>query len=334
MIEIDGSFGEGGGQILRTLLTLSALTGTPFRLYNIRRNRPKPGLQRSHLSSVNAVSQISNAQVRGNYLNSTELEFIPHKIEDVNLQVDVGSAGSITLVLQSVLPLILNRRSSIHLKGGTDVPKSPTMDYFRYVFLGALRRVGIEGKTEIKKRGYYPKGGGEVHVSEFRGGREFSLLEMGEVTDAFVISHVTSLPLTIAEREANAAFQVLSSRFRVHKEAREDIGIGNGTSTLVFLEGGGIIGSDSLGALGKRAEDVGKEAANNVLRDFLTEAAVDSYLSDMLMVYSSIFGGEYKGARLTCHARTNAEIIRKFGLEVEIAGNSPFFFSIKEPLVS
>lgn len=132
MIEIDGSFGEGGGQILRTSLTLSSLTKKPFRIYNIRANRPKPGLQRQHLTAVNAVKILTNATVKGDYVGSTELIFSPGDIQEKgDFVFDIGTAGSTTLILQTILPLLLNRKLTVTIKGGTDVPKSPSIDYIR-----------------------------------------------------------------------------------------------------------------------------------------------------------------------------------------------------------
>ncbi len=332
MIEVDGSFGEGGGQILRTLLTFSALTGKDFRLKNIRGNRPKPGLQRSHLSAVNAVASICGASVKGNMLGSETLEFTPGEIkEPLELTVDVGTAGSVTLILQSLIPIMIGRKISVIIRGGTDVPKSPTSDYMSYVFMGVMERAGIKGKIEVKRRGYYPRGGGEVIALGFKGGEEFSILSMGDVKRAVVMSHVTSLPVEIAKREARAASEELSN-FPVEVKIKEEKGIGNGTATLVYLEGESVMGADSLGAIGKRAEDVGKEAASHLMKDYMTGGAVDSFMGDMLMVYASLFGGEYKGSFLTCHAKTNAQVIKMFGVDLEVNGASPFIAKVRRPL--
>ncbi|BBG22895.1 RNA 3'-terminal phosphate cyclase [Sulfuracidifex tepidarius] len=334
MIEVDGSFGEGGGQILRTLLTFSALTGTPFRLNNIRGNRPKPGLQRSHLSAVNAVASVCDASVKGNVLGSRTLEFRPSRIkEPLKLVIDVGTAGSATLILQSLIPLMIGRKITVTIKGGTDVPKSPTSDYMSCVFMGIMERVGIKGEIGVVRRGYYPRGGGEVIASDFRGGGEFSILRMGDVKKVVVMSHVTWLPVEIAKREAKAASEELSN-FPVEVKIKEEKGTGKGTATLVYLEGESVIGADSLGAIGKRAEEVGKEAASHVLSDYRTGGAVDSFMGDMLMVYASLFGGEYKGSSLTCHAKTNAQVIKMFGVDLEINGVSPFTVKVRRPLVS
>jgi len=335
VIEVDGSFGEGGGQILRTLLTLSALTGRPFRLTNVRSKRPNPGLRKSHLLALNIVASLCDAEVKGSFVGSTEVEFIPRNIkESGEMQADVGTAGSVTLIAQTIIPILLGRNLRVVLRGGTDVPKSPTSDYMKYVFMRVLNRIGIKGELEVSVRGYYPKGGGEIRLSNFSGGDKFSLLSLGAVRRAMVISHVVSLPLEIAEREAKSASEVLSSIFPVETEVKEERGFGKGTATLVYVEGDSLMGADSLGALGKRAEEVGREASASLVRDYFSGGAVDSHMSDMIMVYSAIFGGEYKGSTLTCHARTNAEVIRKFGAEVEIKGSSPFFFRVNRPVTS
>ncbi|MEM0374506.1 MAG: RNA 3'-terminal phosphate cyclase, partial [Sulfolobales archaeon] len=181
MIEIDGSFGEGGGQILRTSLTLSALTGKPFRIYNIRAKRPKPGLQMQHLTAVRVVKELCNADVRGDYLGSLNLEFKPNKIvESGEFNFDVTTAGSVTLIIQTILPLLINRNIIVKIKGGTDVPKAPTIDYIRLVFLNILNKIGLSANIILIKRGHYPEGGGEVIIRDVRGKIEkFEILEFG-----------------------------------------------------------------------------------------------------------------------------------------------------------
>ena len=334
MLEIDGSFGEGGGQILRTSLTLSALTKKPFRIYKIRANRPKPGLQRQHLTAVNAVKVLTNAKVKGDKVGSTELIFEPGDIvEEGEFTFDVGTAGSVTLILQTILPLLLNRKIKITLKGGTDVPKSPSIDYIRLVYLPLLEKIGIKSKIELVRRGHYPEGGGEIRIYDVKGEiLSFSLLSQGKLIEIKGIAHVSLLPRHIAEREAKAAKEFLSRHFNVpisiDIDIREkEISKGTGISLSSIFENT-FLGSDSLGEIGKRAETVGEEAGKMLYEDVITGATADRHMGDMLMLYASLSPkAEYLGAELTNHARTNAEIISKFlNAKIEIKGEKPFHF--------
>lgn len=336
MIEIDGSFGEGGGQILRTSLTLSALTNKPFLIYNIRANRPKPGLQRQHLTAVKVVKTLTNAETKGDELNSTKLEFKPRGIvESGDFFFDISTAGSITLIIQTILPLMLNRKIKIRIRGGTDVPKSPSIDYIRFTFLDILRRISITAKVELLRRGHYPEGGGEVVISDVKGDpHEFNLTDPGKLLKIEGISHVSNLPDHIAKRQADSAKKILqklgvpvniSLDIRTHERSK---------GTGIFLNAiseKSCLGSDSLGEIGKRAEVVGEEAANQLLEDLETKASVDRHMSDMLMLYAGLFKGEYTGAQLTLHAKTNLEVIKKFlnFRNVELKGEKPFFLKIK-----
>mgnify|MGYP001772517502 CR=1 FL=1 len=335
MIEIDGSFGEGGGQILRTSLTLSAITKKPFRIYNIRAKRPKPGLQRQHLTAVEAVKTLTNAKVKGDYVGSTELIFEPQDIvEGGNFTFNIGTAGSVTLVFQTILPLLLNRKIEVKLIGGTDVPKSPTIDYIRLVFLPLLQKIGISGEIIVNKRGHYPEGGGEVIVRNFRARpSSFSITNFGKLLKIVGISHVSSLPSHIAERQKSSAISKLSKlgvEISIDLDVRQnEISKGSGI-TLSAIGENSIIGADSLGERGKRAEVVGEEAAEALIKELKSGGATDSHMGDMLMLYASLYGGEYTSSFLTEHAKTNAEVIKKFlPVEIEISGNSPYLFKAK-----
>ncbi|ACR40887.1 RNA 3'-terminal phosphate cyclase [Saccharolobus islandicus] len=335
MIEIDGSFGEGGGQILRTSLTLSVITGKPFRIFNIRANRPNPGLQRQHLWAVKAMKMISNAETKGDEVGSKELIFVPHEIKgNTNIDIDVGTAGSVTLIIQTVLPAIINKNVRIRIKGGTDVPKSPTIDYIRLVYLEILRKIGIEAKLNLIKRGHYPEGGGEVIIENVNGNPSaFSLLELGKLTIIKGISHVSSLPAHIAERQMNSAREILSKLgvpIEIQTDVRQgEVSKGSGIALAAIGEKS-IIGADSLGERGKRAEIVGEEAARILIDNLNTKASVDIHMSDMLMIFASLYGGEYIGAELTSHAYTNMEIIKKFlDIKIDVSGKRPFRFKAK-----
>ncbi|BDC18157.1 RNA 3'-terminal phosphate cyclase [Acidianus sp. HS-5] len=334
MIEIDGSFGEGGGEILRTSLTLSALTGKSFTIYNIRSRRKNPGLQRQHLSAVKLTKELCSAETKGDYLGSQELVFIPHEIKkEGEFTLDVTTAGSVTLIAVSVIPLIINRNIKIRIIGGTDVPKSPTIDYMRMVYLEILRKIGIQGEIKLIKRGHYPRGGGIIELSNFAGkGEEFEITEIGNVEEIKGISHVSSLPSHIAERQAKSAEEVIRKFLNVNVDISLDIrqGESEGTGITLAAFGKSIMGSDSLGEKGKRAEKVGEEAAVQLIEDLKTNAGVDRHMSDMLMLYTSLYKGKFTGAMLTMHAKTNAEIIKKFmqDRKIEIVESKPFTFKV------
>lgn len=334
MIEIDGSFGEGGGEILRTALTLSAITKKPFKIYNIRARRENPGLQRQHLTAVRVIGQLCDAEIKGDYLGSKELIFVPREIrENIEITADVTTAGSVTLIAVSAIPIIINRRIKIRLTGGTDVPKSPSIDYIRLVYMEILKKIGIEGQVSLIRRGHYPKGGGIIELYDFRGnGSEFVIDSLGKVEEIKGIAHVSSLPSHIAEREAKAAKDVLEKEFNVRIDIKLDVRQGESEGTGITLAGYGrsVMGSDSLGERGKRAEKVGEEAAVKLLSDIRTGAGVDRYMSDMLMIYAALYGGKFTGAEYTMHAKTNAEIIKKFlDVKIEIKEGKPFIFSAR-----
>jgi len=338
MIEIDGSFGEGGGQILRTSLTLSALTGKPFRIYNIRAKRPKPGLQMQHLTAVRVVKQLCRAEVKGDYLGSLNLEFKPNKIvESGEFTFDVTTAGSVTLIIQTILPLLINRNIIVRIKGGTDVPKSPTIDYIRLVFLDILNKIGLKANINLIKRGHYPEGGGEVLIKDVRGSLErFEILEFGNLKKVIGISHVSSLPRHIAERQAISAKDYVTKNFNVEvmidiDERRGEISKGSGIA-LAGIGDNSTIGSDALGEKGKRAEDVGLEAARALVEDLKSGGAVDRHMSDMLMIYASLVGGSYSGAELTSHASTNIYVIKSFlNVDINVINKKPFLFKSSKP---
>ena len=179
--KIDGSFGEGGGQIIRSSVTLACITKKPIQIHNIRKNRERPGLQAQHLASIKILSKICNASVEGLKLGSTSISFIPQQIENYSLKEDIGTAGSISLLLQVLIPAVAIARKNLKLSiiGGTDVKWSPTIDYTRYVLAEAYSRMNINFSLIVKKRGHYPRGGGNVDIEIFpsKNIRPINLLE-------------------------------------------------------------------------------------------------------------------------------------------------------------
>jgi RNA 3'-terminal phosphate cyclase (ATP) len=317
-LEIDGSFGEGGGQILRTGLSLSCITGLPFRLRNIRKRRRKPGLMPQHITCVNAVSEVSRARVSGNERGSTELVFIPGKINHGTYVFDIKTAGSISLVLQTILPVLLSADGPSHItiKGGTHVPFSPTYHYIAGVFLPILSKIGIIVESTIAAYGFYPKGGGETAFSIFptRKINGLKINSKGTLLSLNGYSGVSCLPKTIAERQKNAMLKKLGS-LSPNIQVIETPSPGEGT--FVFLTGtykNTPSGFSALGKRGKPAEEVGQEAAEQFLDFHNVKGSLDPYLSDQVLIYLGLSGevSSFTTSRITQHLLTNVWVIEKF----------------------
>ncbi len=298
MIEIDGSYGEGGGQILRTSLMLSVLTEKPFRIFNIRKKRPKPGLRPSHLSTIRAVAEISNAKVKGDFVGSTEVEFYPGKFERKKVEINIGTAGSINLLLQSVLPFV----KEIKIEGGTDVPFSPTADYFKHVFLSILKNFGVETEYKIVKRGFYPKGGGVIFKLKKFHLEPIYIVERGEKlsTDVYVVSD--------DEKDAEELSKMLNGN--PHWEYNK---YGKAFHAHTHFENT-IIGADDLRDSTSCAKKLEKELRS--------KGTLDSHMSDMIIPYIGLAGGKFIASKITNHLKTNVWVCKKFlKTKFEIKGN-------------
>ena len=317
-IDIDGSFGEGGGQILRTALSLSCITGLPFRLFNIRKGRKKSGLMPQHITCVNAVSEICNAKVSGCSKGSTSLTFTPGKINSGNYTFDIKTAGSTSLVFQTILPPLLfaDGPSHITIIGGTHVPFSPNYHYISEVFIPVLNKLGIKIEPSIVKYGFYPKGGGEVSFKILPAGKIKSLNAASKETLVNISGYtgVSRLPLTIAEREKNSvlkALHPLSAEIQIMDVSSP------GEGTFVFLKGeydNTLCGFSSLGERGKPAERVGKEAAEQFMHFHNSPACLEPHLSDQILIYLSLSNenSSFTTSCITQHLLTNIWVIEKF----------------------
>ena len=316
-VEINGSYGEGGGQILRTAVALSVITGKPVRIYNIRANRPNPGLRTQHLHGILALKELSNARVRGAQVGSTRLEFIPGKARPKHIRVPIKTAGSITLVLQALLPAMAFTGGSFEVTGGTDVPWSPPVDYLKHVTLFALERMGLRIRLEIKRRGHYPKGGGLVvgEVEPWEERKPLIALEWRKIERFAGISHATNLPAHVAERQAKAAEERLRRFYSVPVEIEREVSrsLGPGSGIVVWAETDSLrIGGDALGKRGKPAEVVGREAADELLEGLRPKKAVDKFLGDQLIPFLAFTGGEVGVAEITSHLVTNVWVVERF----------------------
>jgi len=327
MIVIDGSMGEGGGQILRTALSVAALLGREVRIVNIRAKRPRPGLQRQHLVSVKAVAALSNASVDGLRLGSTEIVFRPKGIKGGKFRFDIGTAGSVTLVMQAILPILAFAPEPVivEIRGGTDVPWSPPIDYMRFVFARIVEKFGFSYRIILKRRGHYPRGGGIVILEVSNPPRRLQgveLSERGGINAIEGLSHAVRLPQHVALRQARSAESFLRSKLgnvpinisvELYEPSRDPhLGPGSGIVVWAYTDNS-ILGGDSLGAKGKKAEIVGEEAARKLYEDLLTGKALDRHASDMSIVYAVLACGDsiLGGSRLTMHAWTNIELLKK-----------------------
>ncbi len=340
LVEIDGSMGEGGGQILRTSIALAAITGRPLRIFNIRAKRSNPGLRPQHLTAVRAIAALSGGRLEGDRVGSMELRFTPGRIRGGRYRFDVGTAGSVSLVLQALLPVMAYADGpiTVEIRGGTDVPMAPTIDYIREVLRPLLAMLGYRFTVRVKRRGHYPKGGGIVEVavpSPPRGFKARSFTERGELVEARVRSHAVRLPRHVAERQARSASEVLRRELGVEPrvelewyEPGRDPHLGPGSGVLawlVFKEA--VMGGDSIGKRGKPAEQVGREAAEQLVEDYRTGAALDRHASDMIPVYLALAEGDslIHGAMMTSHAHTVLELLKLIveGYSYEILEGGP-----------
>jgi RNA 3'-terminal phosphate cyclase (ATP) len=332
MIDIDGSRGEGGGQILRTALALSCLHRKPFRIVNIRKNRKKPGLQPQHLAGVRAAQAISRAKVSGDRPGSTELSFFPGKVNPGAYSFDVGTAGSSLLVLQALLPPLLfsETGSEVTIAGGTHVPFSPSYQYAAGVFLPALAKLGMTVHLSIDSYGFYPRGGGKIRAEILPAGRvlPWNVPERGPFRGIAGCSAVGRLPTSIAERQRKAAMDAIRSMIgeeplRMCIDLLDAPTPGRGTFLFLRADSGNCAaGFTSLGAIGKRAEEVGEEAARQFLDYYSADAALDPHLPDQIVPYLSLSGEKsvFTTSRITEHLRTNlwvTGLFRAFSHDVE-----------------
>lgn len=334
MIEIDGSYGEGGGQVVRTAVALSAVTGEEIKVTNIRKNRPNPGLKQQHLKALETAAKICRARVSGLSPGSTELYFAPVEIKGGKYNIDIGTAGSITLLLQCIMPALPFAKEKVELtiRGGTDVAWSPTIDYLQHVTLRALEKLGYTGSVTLEERGYYPRGGGNVsavfepcklHGFHFqkneknkRAGEKLTDEEglkgrASEKEKIMGISHASNLPDHVPPRQAEAAKSLLlEAGYASQIDVRSCEFFSTGSGITLWT---GYYGGSALGEKGLPAEKVGKRAAEEIIAELKAGAAVDMHLSDQLIPYMALAGNSsYTVRELTPHAATNIWVTEQF----------------------
>lgn len=329
MIQIDGSYGEGGGQVLRTSLSLAAITGQPIRIEGIRAGRSKPGLAAQHLTAVRAAATICQAEVRGDSLGSMVLEFIPGSATqakqytfDVSQAREGRSAGAVALVLQTILlPLALaSGNSEVILRGGTHVHFSPTLTYIEQVYLPMLNHMGVSADVQLNAWGWYPKGGGEVRlrVTGDCTPTGIHLLERGDLRLVRGLAVVTELPSHIPNRMAHRAENILrESGLRAIVKPLREGGVAPGAGIFLTAEyKNSLAGFGALGRQGVAAEKVAELACEELLNFHQTGMPVDVHLADQLLLPAALAGeaSEYRVAEISTHLTTNAWVIEQFGL--------------------
>lgn len=314
MVIIDGSLGEGGGQVLRSSLALSALTGTPLRVERLRAKRDRPGLQRQHLTGVRAVAAICGATVEGDALGSTELRFTPGAIRPGAYRFDVGTAGSLGLVLQAVLPLLWSAPASseIELRGGTLNDKSPPAPFLLHTLLPLVGRLGPRIALTVERHGFYPAGGGRYAVAvDPQPLRPIELLDRGPIERVRAVAIVSNLPRKIALRELRTIEQALGP---IEATVEEIAGDGPGNAVWIEATCGALTEVfTGFGRKGVSAEAVAAEALAEFVRWRDHGAPVGEHLADQLLLPLALAGGgTFRTGPLTEHTTTNMAVIRRF----------------------
>ena len=327
MIRIDGSYGEGGGQILRYAVALSVLTNKPVEIINIRAKRPNPGLRAQHHTAISCMQSLCGADVEGLSVGSSKLTFSPGNVKPGDYKFDIGTAGSITLVFQACIlcSLKTNNPITIKLRGGTDVKWSPSWDYFVNVFLPLVQKMGIKTEVKLIKRGYYPKGGGEAILKIFpvRNLQPLGLADKQVFKEIRGIINIANLPDHIAQRMKHTAIKVavknnLQTSITIDKTTSFSAGTG---ITLWCKSNSTVLGSTVIGEKGVSSEEIGENAANQLINDIKLGATIDTFAMDQILPYMALT--EDKSVcmvrELSNHAKTNIWLLKQFfDVEIEI----------------
>jgi len=337
VLEIDGSQKSGSGTILRLSVALATILQKPLHIFNIREKRTQPGLRPQHLEAVLTAAKLCHASVRGATVGSRELWFTPNEIEGGEVQAEIGTAGSIPMLLLTILPICTCARKPVRLhvfKGGTDVRNAPTINYLKHVLLTMLAHMGLKATLSIQRYGYYPKGMGEVilEVEPCPRLNTVRLEDFGSLRYLRGVSVCTFLAdRRVAERQAAAANErIKSAGLKAEMEVVNDTSnpVQKGSSLVLWAESdtGALLGGDAIGELGKPSEKVGREAADNLLKELESNATVDSHLADMLVPYVALAQGNsvYFSRLITDHLDTNiwlAEQILGVKFHVAKVGN-------------
>ncbi len=315
--EIDGAFGEGGGQILRTTLAIASILNKPVKVKNIRAKRSNPGLRPQHVAVVKVLADMCGAEVENLKMGGSWVSFKPGNIIKPSLKFDIGTAGSITLLMMTAIPVasLKGVRCNLEFIGGTDVKWSPTIDYFRYVIIPAYRVVGIDCKVDVVRRGFYPQGGGIVKVQINPSKNLLPLYKISkESHPPSAISICSNLPRTVAERQMSSALNRLFDQNIRWNDMKIEVEDANspGSSIILFAVGkdGPFIGADSIGERGKSAEKVGRHVAQLFLKEFFSGAPLDMHVGDILVTPLFLAEGEskFRVSTVSTHMMTDLHV--------------------------
>jgi RNA 3'-phosphate cyclase len=322
MLKIDGNYGEGGGQLIRTAIAMSCITNKPIKIFNIRKGRSKPGLKAQHLTGINAAAHICGAKVTGNKLGSSEISFSPGSHQHGKFQFNVGTAGSVTLVLQTLVPIAAFGKdcSTFEIIGGTDVHFAPTIDYFEHVFGRNMKIIGLDIAVQEVYRGFYPKGGGKVRivVHPWKQRKAFDAVKQKKLEhiDVHSISSENLRKADVAKRQIKGFSSKISSKLcAIIKETKEIYAPSRSPGTSLHAHAhfkNCKLGVVEIGKQGKRAEQVGAECAYKLEQEINSGATIDHRMADQILPFLAFTGGRFKTSRISEHLKTNAWIIQQF----------------------
>ncbi len=322
LLEIDGSYGEGGGQILRTAISLSTLTKKPIKLINIRANRPNPGIKPQHYVSINSLKKLCNAETQGLEIGSSTLTYKPNEFIGGDYKFDIGTAGSITLAFQAIIlaSLKTDKPICIKLRGGTNVKWSPSWDYFKHVFLHILKRTGLTINTNLIKRGYYPKGGGEAEITIHPCNKIKPIIldNPQNYTEIKGIINISNLPEHIISRLKHAVIKtLLQNNYKTSIEVEKSESLSAGIGLTIWAEKNDtVLGSTMLGERGVPSEEIGKIATMNLLNEIKSQSTIDIYSFDQVLPYMALAKENGQSSciiqKISSHAQTNMWIIKQF----------------------
>ena len=323
MFEIDGSQKSGSGTLLRLSIAISAITGCPLHIFNIRHNRPKSGLKPQHLEAVLTAGKLCNAELKGVKLRSKEIWFKPKKIKGANITAEIGTAGSISALIMTVLPICVFANNPVTLniiKGGTDVLYSPTINFMRFVFLEALKKMRVTASLQVNSYGYYPKGMGKVTliVNPSKSLQPIQLEQFGTINCLEGISVSTFLKTrNVAERQTKAAINYLSCKgydlnIKTVYDQSNPYQKGSSITLWAKTDTGALVGADAIGAYQKSSEKVGVEAAKKLVVELQSKSTVDVNLSDMLIPFMALAKGKstFLTRVISDHLETNIWLMK------------------------
>ena len=305
VLEIDSSRGEGGGQMVRTSVALATLTGTTTRLTRIRENRPTNGLSKQHTTAVNAIAQMTGSKVTGNYLGSSELLVEPGNLQVPNITLDIGTAGSISLVVQATLLAARNykERFTLDLKGGTNVMWAPPIDTYSMVLFPLMERMGIHAKLDIIRRGFYPIGGGEVKVT------------LGDFIGIKGLCFVQHLSDRIGQDMIDACKKVFSPRYDIDIEFEKCEGTSRGAGVVLVAEyENGLLSSNVLSSKGHSPQQSGLDAASDLLQEMTAKSTIDIHTADQILPYMAMADGKssFIVSRISKHLLSQMDTLESF----------------------